>query len=222
MSIYMLCLANSYKLGGRCIAGIQLKKTSNGRWTVVVNRDTKTPKWVRPISKNPAGEIPNHEAVGIDILSIIEVVNPDPHPELSHSENIYYDQLVKTGERCVIREDILDLLCDNCHGLIFGNKGWALTLDAFKAGGYSVMLIKVENAEIYLDTDKDKHKERIKFVYKGNCYDFPITDPLFLDRLKINPDLNSVYKYLYLVISLGVEFNGWHTKLAATIIDPTL
>ena len=195
MSIYMLCLANSYKLGGRCIAGIQLKKTSNGRWTVVVNRDTKTPKWVRPISKNPAGEIPNHEAVGIDILSIIEVVNPDPHPELSHSENIYYDQLVKTGERCVIREDILDLLCDNCHGLIFGNKGRALTLDAFKAGGYSVMLIKVENAEIYLDTDKDKHKERIKFVYKGNCYDFPITDPLFLDRLKINPDISVPLKW---------------------------
>lgn len=43
----MLCLANSYKHGGRCIAGIEVTLDNKG-YSIV--RDVNgVPKWVRPV-----------------------------------------------------------------------------------------------------------------------------------------------------------------------------
>jgi len=41
----LLVLANSYKLGNRCVAGI----------------DLDTGKWVRPVSQSPGGAIPEYK-----------------------------------------------------------------------------------------------------------------------------------------------------------------
>lgn len=63
MDKYILCLANSYKHGGRCIAGIEVT-INNGTYTIV--RDANgVPKWLRPISHSAAGEVPNYHALNI-------------------------------------------------------------------------------------------------------------------------------------------------------------
>ncbi|WP_300723333.1 hypothetical protein [uncultured Alistipes sp.] len=220
MSIYMLCLANSYKCGGRCIAGIQLNKLQKGHFTIVRDPNTKGPKWVRPISHhNDTGEIPNQEAWGIPVLSIIEITNPQPHPSTSHSEDIYYEKLICIDDPFVKPTmATLDLLIDTQHKLIFGNRGKAVTPENFQLGDYSVMLVKAINAEIYLE--EKYSKERVKFSHQETTYDFPITDPVFLNKIKSDPSLNKTYDVLYLVISLGILHEGWHSKLVATIIEP--
>lgn len=113
---------------------------------------------------------------------------------------------------------MLDLLIDTQHKLIFGNRGKAVTPEDFQLGDYSVMLIKAINAEIYLE--ERYGKERVKFIHQETTYDFPITDPVFLNKIKSDPSLNKTYDVLYLVISLGVLHEGWHSKLVATIIEP--
>ncbi|MDO5348287.1 MAG: CFI-box-CTERM domain-containing protein, partial [Bacillota bacterium] len=50
-----------------------------------------------------------------------------------------------------------------------------------------------------------------------------ITDPDYLNRLRLDNSLyKSGYGVLYIVASLGVIHDGWHSKLAATIIIPSV
>lgn len=39
MDTYFICLANSYKRGGRCIAGVEIDIDSNNHWKVKRNAD---------------------------------------------------------------------------------------------------------------------------------------------------------------------------------------
>lgn len=49
-----VCLANSYKEGGMCLAGFELDVNNN---PILINNH---PKWLRPICKTNHGEIPKH------------------------------------------------------------------------------------------------------------------------------------------------------------------
>jgi hypothetical protein len=60
----------------------------------------------------------------------------------------------------------------------------------------------------------------MKFTYYGSNYDFPITDPYFLDAFKKNPERYTDLKGVYLTLSLGLEFEGFHFKLVAGVFLP--
>lgn len=217
MDKLILCLGNSYKHRGRCIAGIEI--TINAGRLIVKKSTYGIPVWIRPISHSVAGEIPLRDAQGIKILSVVKIYNAQYAGNASHSEDYYYEklQLVQTLNPS---DDFLKECIDSWHECIFGNKGRALTPEAFNSGDYSLMLIRTEESEIYLDT-RYSPKPRIKFAYKGINYDFPIIDPDYLNRLKTDSSLYKTgYDALYIVVSLGVEHEGWHSKLAATIISP--
>lgn len=71
MDTYFICLANSYKRGGRCIAGVEIDIDSNNHWKVKRNADG-SPKWIRPISQTTEyGEIPEGEACHFPLLSVV-------------------------------------------------------------------------------------------------------------------------------------------------------
>lgn len=217
MDKLILCLANSYKHGGRCIAGIEIQINENK--LIIIKSNFGVPVWIRPISHSVAGEVPLEDAKGIRILSIVKIYNAQYAGNASHSEDYYYErlQLLQTLNPS---DEFLQEYIDTWHGCIFGNRGRALTPNAFQCGDYSLMLIRTEGSEIYLDT-RYTPKPRIKFTYKGTNYDFPITDPIFLHKLDMDNSLyKSGYGILYIVASLGVEHDGWHSKLAASIILP--
>lgn len=217
MDKIILCLANSYKHGGRCIAGVEVE-LNNGVLSIVKTQ-YGVPSWIRPVSHSAAGEVPMSDARGIDVLSIVKVCGVSYAGKGSHSEDYYYEGL-ESIQSLNPSDSFLNKYTDSWHPTIFGNRGRALTPEAFNDGNYSVMLIRTEGAEVYLDT-RYEPKPRIKFVHNGNNYDFPITDPVFLDRLHYNNSLyHSNYGTLYIVVSLGVVHDGWHSKLAATIITP--
>lgn len=217
MNKLFLCLANSYKHGGRCVAGIEAELV--GSSLRIVKSTYGIPKWIRPISRSAAGEVPNHDALGIDVFSIVRIEDPIPHGTGAHSEDCYYKSLKVIGKLNPSDSFLKDFV-DTWHPNIFGNRGKALTPEAFEDGDYSVMLLRTENCRIYLDERFERPKARIEFEYNRNTYDFPITDPEYLNKLQCNSALYKTYDMLYIVCSLGVEHEGWHSKLAATIILP--
>lgn len=210
----MLCLANSYKCGGRCIAGIEVTLSDEG-YSIV--RDVNgAPKWVRPVSHRPAGEVPKSDALNIRVLSVVKIASFEYAGQYSHSEDVYYQSLSVLGN---VRptHSVLNNCVDRFHSPIFGNRGKALTPECFQTGDYSLMLVYAENPEIYIDK-RYTPKPRMRFVHDGSNYDFPITDPVYLD--KINTGYIGVLTDVYLVLSLGVLHDGWHSKLVAAIIEP--
>lgn len=219
MDKFILCLANSYKHGGRCIAGIEVSLQEG---QLSINKSSYgIPIWIRPVSNSAAGEVPLSDAIGIKVLSVVKIVNACYAGSGSHSEDYYYAKL-QLLDTLNPSDEFLKKYTDTWHNCIFGNKGRALTPDAFQNGDYSLMLIRTEGSEIYLDT-RYTPKPRIKFNYNGNEYDFPITDPEYLNRLRLDDSLyRSGYGVLYTVASLGVIHDGWHSKLAATIIIPSV
>ena len=87
MQTRFVCLANSFKEGGRCMAGIELDENNNPK---LVNIH---PVWIRPICKTLNGEIPNAIATPFNVLDIIEMeVTGHPEKRDYQSENVFFNE----------------------------------------------------------------------------------------------------------------------------------
>lgn len=220
MDKYFICLANSYKRGGRCIAGVEIVTNNSGVWKPVRNDDGR-PRWIRPIAKTTYGEIPNFVAEGIKLLSVVKLTDVVPCPEQAHVENVYYSQMKQCEYNVLLEPSILNQLIDSKHQSIFHNRGRAVSAEMLMGINYSLMLIHPDKASAYRDENREKSKNRMKFTYYGVEYDFPITDPSFLEEFKREPERYDNIPDVYLALSLGLEFEGWHHKLVAGVIIPT-
>lgn len=218
---FFICLANSYKRGGRCVAGIEIVFDANGELKPVCNGDGR-PRWIRPIATTTYGEIPNYVAEGIKLLSIVKLYNVVPCPNKPHTENVYYSKLEQCKYDLSHDISIINHLFDNTHQVLFHNRGRAVSAEMSMGINYSLMLIHAENACAYIDENREKSKNRMSFTYYGADYDFPITDPIFLEEFKKEPERFANIADVYLTISLGLEFEGWHHKLVAGVIIPTV
>ena len=220
MDKYFICLANSYKRGGRCIAGVEIISDNSGGWKPVRNDDDR-PRWIRPIAKTTYGEIPNFVAEGIELLSVVKLKDVAPCPEQAHVENVYYSHMEQCDHNISLEPSILNQLIDSKHQSIFHNRGRAVSAEMLMGINYSLMLIHPDKAGAYRDENREKSKNRMKFTYYGVEYDFPITDPYFLEEFKREPERYGDIPDVYLALSLGLEFEGWHHKLVAGVIIPT-
>ena len=218
MEKLIICLANSYKHGGRCIAGIEIRKGEHQQWDIVKKRDG-SPQWIRPISRStPTGEIPPHECNNIPIFSIIRLLDIEPTPTFAHSENVYYQQMQKI-EKIECSNQLLDCFIDHVHSTLFYNSRKSISPYVFEQGDYSLMMIKADSAHLYQEKRDDKTKPRIRFRYLETEYDMPITDPLVWEKMRLGSLRYGDYKNLYLALSLGVLHEGWHPKLVTTVIE---
>lgn len=219
MDKYFICLANSYKRGGRCIAGVEVVSNGNGKWKLVHN-DDGNPRWIRPIAQTTYGEIPNYLAENIQMLSVVRLSNVDPCPEGAHTENVYYSRIEQFDYDISQLLSSMNQFIDSRHQSIFHNRGRAVSAEMLGGINYSLMLIHPDKASAYRDENREKSKNRMKFTYYGVEYDFPISDPAFLDEFKREPERYADIPNVYLAISLGLEFEGWHHKLVAGVIIP--
>ncbi len=214
MPTRFVCLANSFKEGGRCLAGIELDANNN---PLIVNGH---PKWIRPICNTPHGEVHTHLVSHINILNIIEVeITTSLGINNYQSENVYFRE---NSLRVVGNYNSLDLdrLCDN-RNLIFGNRGKAVSDEVIKSTTFSLMFIKVNTFEVIEKTYEDNPNRpqiRLVFSYKENQYDLPVTDPVFLHSYQSNPHFLENCNQIYVSLSLAVEWKGWYYKLIAGII----
>ena len=214
MKKYIICLANSYKNGGRCIAGVEIQK-KDGRINIVKNANG-TPKWIRPIVGNGNDGVPENLAQSFSMLDILEIEVVQNAPEGMHSENAIFTS-VKKIERVACTENNISLLCDTIHPLIFDNKGKAVASEVFDQGGYSLMFIKPENPVLQTQVDEYGHeKYRFQFTYRNNGYDLPLTDAKYIHLLQ---NRNVKGGELYFTLSLGVKYGDFHYKLISRVIE---
>ena len=217
MDRYFICLANSYKHGGRCIAGIEVVPNPDGPLTIVRHDDGR-PRWIRPVSMAESGEIPNQLALGVKLLSLVKLTEVVPCPDKAHTEDVHCSRMECCPDELKVDEALLNQLVDPVHQAVFYFRGKSIPATIINKLDYSLMLIRPEKAGAYIDEEREKSKYRMKFTYYGSNYDFPITDPVFIETLKKNPERYTDLKGVYLTLSLGLEFEGFHYKLVAAVL----
>ena len=219
MEKYFICLANSYKYGGRCIAGIEVVPQSDGSLGIVRHDDGR-PRWIRPVSMSANGEIPNHLVESFKIFSLVKLTDVEPCPDNAHTEDVHCTRMEICPFELSPTKDFLNQLIDTQHQAVFYFRGKSIPTTIIDRLDYSLMLIHPDNACAYCDEGRENSKYRMKFTYNGSNYDFPITDPVFLEQFKKSPDSYADLDGVYLVLSLGIAFEGFHYKLVATVLIP--
>lgn len=218
MKKQIICMGNSYKNGGRCLAGIEVKRDFNGRLSVVENING-SPRWIRPVNGDGNCGLPEFLVGSYEIFDILEIDITGIVPTGAHSENVHFSSIRKVGR---LNRVNYSLLCDNNHNLLFGDRGNAITTDQFELCDYSLMFIKPENPIINTQINEYGHEKfRIVFTYNGVRYDLPLTDTDYIRLLQQNRRQRGerTTGELFFTVSLGVNFHDMHYKLIAGVID---
>ena len=220
----IVCLANSRKPGGRCVAG---KEVSEGRYG----------PWIRPVSVRASAEIARDERQyengrEPEILDVINIPMIAAVPRVHQTENHMIDAdcyWSKTG--ALAWDDVEDLLdrppklwgaSDSTH---HGRHDRITPADASRFRN-SLWLITPEDVVIGVltpgaDFGNPKRAVRADFRYQGTRYNFKVTDIIaeqaFLARPNGDYALDQEVKFC---ISLAeAHTDGYCYKLVATVIS---
>ncbi len=214
-STEILCLANSYKHGGRCLAGLT--------WP-----DLKT--WIRPVDPGTTtGEVPKRRASvatgrcrrSIKPLDVIRVELTDPVPEPAQPENYALGgapiQLVDVLKPADISHRLRSVT--DPSRTVFDLSGRRRIDEAKASRGLSksIALYEVDAPKFYQDNEG---KWRTDFrLNKIDHRKFPITDLDFRNELDLGAGsaVQREGRWL-LTISLGTLFNHAHWLLIAAVI----
>ena len=155
MDAYFVCLANSLKRGGRCIAGVEVTIDDSRNWAVVRKADG-SPKWIRPIDETTEfGEIRIGEAQFIPLLSVVRLKSIVPIPNQSHTEDVHYTMMQVVG-KVKASNEVLRQFVDNIHQVVFYGTDRAIDIPTYAAGDHSLMFVRADEAEIVVDVREDK------------------------------------------------------------------
>lgn len=219
-TVRFICLANSQKLGGRCIAGLRV----DGRG------------WIRPVSESPTGELyPRHyrlqDGSEPQLLDLLEIDFDRPAPERHQPENfLIAGRSWRLVERPVHRKYIRLLDYHLVQGPeLFGNNSDRVASATFTdtPAECSLVLVEPEDLRWYITDDiKGRRQTRSLFKLYGQHYKLVITDISWQSR--INHLEYGTYPFteagmdgnqrIILTISLGEPFGGQCYKLVAAVI----
>jgi hypothetical protein len=219
----IICLANSRKLAGRCVAGIELQG----------NRPIG---WIRPVSDRPHREVSEFERryeEGTDprVLDVVEVPLLMQCPDAYQSENWLLDPGAYWVKRGSVDSRDLDSLIDTgplwleeesstFHGL-YDRVG----IEVAAGLNDSLRLIGVEDLELRVfapgrDFGDPKRRVQACFTHEGVPYRLRVTDPVIERAYLPGGDAAYAVGPAFLTISLGEPYNGHVYKLVAAIILP--
>jgi hypothetical protein len=174
----MLCLANSKKHGGRCVAGLR----ADGQG------------WIRPVSFEPEGTLFDRHCTLTDgslaeTLDLIRIRFATPRPEPHHPENRL---ITHTSWELVARpapQEMQTLL--QAHLApgpeLLGNRLDRIPFSAFETtpASASLALVAPEDLRWIVKTDRSGGRRiRIGFLLSGTRYELALTDPLWEQRLR--------------------------------------
>jgi hypothetical protein len=215
-----ICLANSKKYTQRCIAGIELAKSSRRGFKYDIVKQVERPVWLRPVSQSGHGEIEADLVDHINLLDVVEVKVTAPRPQGYQSENVLFEE-----ERLSVVDTIgplpaaLDRLLAPATPLLFGNRERTVSSGEISKVDHSLVLIKPKAARVYATTTaKGSGQVRAGFMHEGIAYDLPVTDIGFIHKFSRNPQLLWSCEHLYFTVSLGIQFESQYYKLVAGIV----
>lgn len=218
----IICLANSRKLSGRCVAGKEVLTSG-------------TSGWIRPVSARHSGELSEEERRYEDgrdprVYDIIDIPILKARPHLYQSENHLIDAdeyWEKTGT--ISWEDLKDLIDSPAPLWVNGDSSYngvndRVAMQVASRLDHSLVLIEPQDLSIHVqlegaDFGNPKRKVRADFIHLGAPYRLVVTDPVAERAFFARP--NGVYPVqdAYLCISLGEEYQGSCYKLVATILS---
>jgi hypothetical protein len=209
-SIKMVCLANSRRPGGHCVAGKVLEDGVLG-------------KWVRPVSENGGiadddvvfenGQVPKN----LDIISVSLLA---PAPSNHQVENHKNDKTRYWGHHGVYEKTALLKYLDTPVSLWqngYGYKNDRVPVDIAHTLDASLYLIKPDAFDVVV-MDFGNKVVKSDIFYNGEHYCFAITDPI-IEKEYITRDPGS-YKIdnALICVSLSEPFKGDCYKLVASVI----
>lgn len=218
----IVCLANSFKSHGHCLAGKELGSLE---------------RWIRPISNRPTHELSNEDV-------FYPVVNRRAHPldimevRLDSSIPYFYQQenwLIEHGVRPLRFVDVMSWIDlrriedKPPHIWMHGDSSTSGVNDrvleqfARQSIKNSLLLIGLENFQMIvgqpgLRFGDESIKVQGDFAYAGSRYRFQVTDPL---AFKYAKDLGMGIHQTgssFLTISLGEAYKGHCYKLIACVL----
>ncbi len=214
----IICLANSRKKSGSCIAGLEIRGKQIGAW-------------IRPVSQRQYEEISTADMKLTDnsepkLLDILEIKLLEPRPKSCQTENHLTDEKspwVKIG-----RFDLTQLprLCT------FPNPLWINGSHSYKGVNNripedqthtldsSLVLVEPQSLVIEVGSGLRKKQVRAEFKLAGGFYKLTVTDPVVEQKFLSKEEGRYNYKKrAVLCVSIGEVFNGYRYKLVASIID---
>jgi len=212
----IICLSNSFKAGGRCLAGIEINNDNK------IGIYKRGPRWIRPVCKTDQEQVPNNISRNYKYYDLIEF-NSDPSYKRTdyQSENLLIrDNKLKYIGKVNISGPLSDLCNNNTDKNIFGNISNFVSKIEVNSLKYSLMMIEINKFEV-VTVDRygsTSPQRRLKFSYHNTIYDLPITDPIFLQNYEHDNDILRNLNNLFIILSLGVEFNSKYYKLVATLL----
>jgi hypothetical protein len=183
----IICLANSYKNQGKCIAGI----------------DQESGKWVRPISGLEDGRIPlGTECIPSDSIKILDILNipVDIERKFGHEiENIGYKN---SPWQVIGSAEVVNLLRYCEHNLLFPDYGRMIPYEYIKSQApvRTLQLIEAKSFSCHKNSQGKWRGVIADEKYDSADIDLSITDPIVLERLNRGENLSS---HCLLCLSLG-------------------
>lgn len=209
-----LCLANSRKLGGRCLAGY------------VEDRG-----WVRPVSSVSGGEVSLSKAKDIELLDLVEIDLRRPEPLASQPENFVFNPATFSTRTGMPSEVValLESVLDPDPEVLKRGQPDQISTTAIQSTSISASLALIEPDSIQWSVTislSGSRQTRCVFSLRGKAYDLVVTDTSVhssLGEIGRGSHPRSAAGFsdddrVLLTISLAEEFRNAHYKLVAAAI----
>lgn len=224
----ILCLANSKKESGRCIAGREVLGSGAG-------------PWIRPVSSREHQEVSENERQYEDgsdpkILDVFNVPLIKHHPHACQTENwlldekLYWTKVGQIGwEELQPYVENPETLWINGSSTIHGENDEMdrAAADMLPRSLYLVRTAKVDLRVLAPGAAYGNPKRRVlgTFEHRGTTYAFWVTDPVIEREYKAKDDGDYKLGECCLCVSLGEPFSKkgveYRYKLIAAIIQKT-
>lgn len=211
----IVCLANSRKNSGRCIAGKKI--TEDGSYA----------DWVRPVSCRVGGEISEDDRRYSDgnfanVGDIIRISMKDRSVHFFQKENYLIDDRYYWEKIGIYNGDFRDLIDEPTSLWINGCSSYNGVNDRVSENslsGLTSSLYLIEPSDVSIVVAKEyaeKNKVRMKFRYKGVDYKLavPIRD---VESYYLAKGVGEyvIENRVVVTVSLGEKFDGYSYKLVA-------
>lgn len=202
--IEMLCMANSKKLGERCVAGLLQDGT-----------------WVRPVTAKSGGALTPEQCL-LDIgrpirpLDVVRLKVREQRPQPHQPENWLISAHTWQFVRKEKKKGITELLsaCESSRDLLFGTDEDKVSLIQINEKGIeeSLVLVRVTRPEFYRKRFANNVPQiRVDFTYAGIEYDLSVTfeSPKSLGAAKSHKRSSRDW---WFTISLGEPFQPYGSQ----------
>ena len=219
----IVCVANSRKHSGRCIAGKEVISGGYG-------------SWIRPVSARPSAEVSEEErryqnGASPQVLDTIDIPMIAAVPHLYQAENFVIDSAYYWTKRGQVVWAELTPLLDNPPSLwtngdsTYHGSNDRMRLDVAARHDYSLALIHPAELTVHVVTEgaefsNPRRRVRAGFRFHGVYYGLIVTDPVAERAFLARDDGAYPLTDAYLCISLGeAHTDGFCYKLVATVIS---